>query len=65
MVHNQCIKEGSTLRVSAKKEKPEPRIVFRFGSQDNQIADFLAYRKIVKSIIAKLKTKTKLKHKTI
>jgi hypothetical protein len=59
----QCIKEGSTLRVSAKKEKPEPRIVFRFGSQTNQIAEFLAYRKVVKSIIAKLKTKTKIESK--
>jgi hypothetical protein len=43
----QAIKEGSTLRVSAKKEKPEPRIVFRFVSQDYQIAEFLAYRKVV------------------
>jgi len=60
----QCIKEGSTLRVSAKKEKPEPRIVYRYGSQDNQIAEFLTYRKIVKSIIAKLKTKTKIDSKT-
>ena len=31
----QCIKEGNTLRVSAKKEKPDPRIVFRYGSQQN------------------------------
>ena len=54
----QCIKEGSTLRVSEKKEKPQPRIVYRYGSQQNQIAEFLAYRKIVKSIIAKLKTET-------
>jgi hypothetical protein len=52
----QCIKEGSTLRVSEKKEKPQPRIVYRYGSQQNQIAEFLAYRKVVKSIISKLKT---------
>ena len=56
----QCIKEGSTLRVSAKKEKPEPRIVFRYGSQDGMIAEFLAYRKIVKSIIAKLQRQKEL-----
>jgi hypothetical protein len=45
----QCIKEGSTLRVSEKKEKPQPRIVYRYGSQQNQIAEFLAYRKVVKA----------------
>jgi hypothetical protein len=56
----QCIKEGSTLRVSEKKEKPQPRIVYRFGSQNNQIAEFLAYRKIVKSIIAKLERQKEL-----
>jgi hypothetical protein len=56
----QCIKEGSTLRVSAKKEKLEPRVVFRYGSQTNQIAEFLAYRKIVKSIIAKLQRQKEL-----
>jgi hypothetical protein len=56
----QCIKEGSTLRVSAKKEKPEPRIVFRFGSQTNQIAEFLAYRKVVKSIVRKLQKQKEL-----
>jgi hypothetical protein len=50
----QAIKEGSTLRVSEKKGKPQPRIVYRYGSQQNQIAEFLAYRKIVKSIVRKL-----------
>ena len=29
----QMIKKGSTLRVSNKKDKPSPRIVFRYGSQ--------------------------------
>jgi hypothetical protein len=61
----QCIKEGSTLRVSAKKEKPEPRIVFRFGSQTNQIAEFLAYRKVVKSIVRKLQKQKELCYPTI
>jgi hypothetical protein len=61
----QCIKEGSTLRVSAKKEKPEPRIVFRFGSQTNQIAEFLAYRKIVKSIVKRLQKQCPTKQPNI
>jgi abortive infection bacteriophage resistance protein len=61
----QCIKEGSTLRVSEKKEKPQPRIVYRYGSQQNQIAEFLAYRKIVKSIIAKLQRQKELCSPTI
>lgn len=46
----QCIKESSTLRVSAKKEKPSPRIVFRYGKQDKEIKNFLKYRKFVKKI---------------
>lgn len=50
----QCIKQGSTLRVSPKKEKPSPRIVFHYGSQDNQIEEFLMYRRVVKSIIGKI-----------
>jgi len=61
----QCIKEGSTLRVSAKKEKPQPRLVYRFGSENNQIAEFLAYRKIVKSIITKLQRQKELCTPTI
>jgi len=50
----QCIKGSSTLRVSAKTEKPEPRIVYRYGSQNGQIAEFLAYRSLIKGIIRKL-----------
>jgi len=50
----QCIKEGSTLRVSPKRDKPSPRIVYRFGEQDKQIKEFLAYRKLVKSIWKKV-----------
>ena len=44
----QCIKESSTLRVSDKGEKPSPRIVFRYGKQDEQIKGFLSYRRKVK-----------------
>jgi len=50
----QCIKRGSTLRMSSKEDKPSPRIVFRYGDQDNQINDFLKYRKIIRNIIKKL-----------
>jgi len=44
----QCIKESSTLRVSPKKDKLAPRIVFCYGKQDNEIKKFLKYRKLVK-----------------
>ena len=49
----QCIKESSTLRVSNKKGKASPRIVFRFGKQDNEIRTFLAWRKCIKSTAKK------------
>jgi hypothetical protein len=55
----QCIKEGSTLRVSPKRNKPSPRIVYKYGKQDKQIEEFLTYRKLVKSIIRKFKTNFK------
>jgi hypothetical protein len=44
----QCIKMSSTLRVAAKGNKPSPRIVYRFGSQDNAIKDSLEYRQLTK-----------------
>ena len=44
----QCIKESSTLRVSAKKDKTSSRIVSRFGKQNDEIRNFLKYRKVVK-----------------
>jgi hypothetical protein len=46
----QCIKMSSTLRVAPKNEKPSPRIVFRYGSQDHAIKDFLEYRQLIKRI---------------
>ena len=52
----QAIKEGSTLRVSPKRDKPCPRIVFRHGREDGQIESFLKYRDLTKNIIRKLKT---------
>jgi hypothetical protein len=33
----QCIKKESTLRVSPKRKKPSPRIVYRFGKRDEEI----------------------------
>ena len=46
----QCIKMSSTLRVAPKRDKPSPRIVYRFGSQDHAVKDFLRYRQLIKRI---------------
>jgi hypothetical protein len=46
----QCIKESSTLRVSKKKEKPSPRIVFRHGKQNHEIKRYLEWRRHIKRI---------------
>jgi len=46
----QCIKGGSTLRVSPKKEKPSPRIVFRYGEQGHQVKVFESHRKLIRGI---------------
>ena len=61
----QCIKQGSTLRVSPKKEKPCPRIVFRSGSQNSQVAEFLKYRTVVKSIIERMQENGKTEKTTV
>ena len=50
---SQCIKESSTLRVSSKGAKPFPRIVHRYGKQDEQIELFLKTRSQIKRIIKK------------
>jgi len=50
----QCIKQGSTLRVSSKKDKPSPRVVFRYGKQEKQIRSFLGFRKLINNIFMKL-----------
>ena len=44
----QCIKVGSTLRISPKGEKAPPRIVFREGGEDEQIREFLMFRELIK-----------------
>jgi len=46
----QCIKEGSTLRISPKMGKPSPRIVYRYGLEDGQIKEFLVFRRLTKNI---------------
>ena len=56
----QCIKESSTLRVSEKREKASPRIVFRQGRQDKQIKSFLELRGAIKVIERKLSRKPRL-----
>lgn len=63
----QCIKESSTRRVSRKREKSSPRVVFRFGKQDREIRRFLARRKLIKKIdkdrnLARLSLCKKLKY---
>ena len=40
----QLIKESSTLRISTKGKKPRPRIIYKEGEQDREIATFRAYR---------------------
>ena len=49
----QCIKESSTLIVSPKKDKPPPRVVYRYSKQYGQIRSFLEYRQKIKFIIAR------------
>jgi len=46
----QC-KQSSTLRVSPKKDKSSPRVVYRHGNQDGQIRGFLDYRQMMKGMI--------------
>lgn len=53
----QCIKGCSTLRVSPKREKPSPRIVYRCGNQDENVKDFLRNRRIIKKISQKMQKK--------
>ena len=50
----QCRKQSSTLRVSPKGTKPSPRIVYREGKEDTQIAGFLRYRRMIKDIMKKI-----------
>ncbi|EMR74149.1 hypothetical protein MCGE09_00177 [Thaumarchaeota archaeon SCGC AB-539-E09] len=47
----QCIKEASTIRGSQKKEKPSPRIVFRHRKEDNEIKNYMQYRRLSYKIL--------------
>jgi hypothetical protein len=40
-----------SLRISSKKDKHSPRIVFRFGKQDENVKDFLNFRKIIRKSV--------------
>jgi hypothetical protein len=54
----QCIKETSTVRISGKKgkrDKPVPRIIFRFGHQVRQVKKLLETRKFVLDSLRKMK----------
>lgn len=51
----QCIKESSTLRLSPKIDKPIPKVVFCYGSQDRQIKRFLETRELVLDILKQIK----------
>jgi hypothetical protein len=50
----ECIKESSTLRISPKRNKPPPRIVFRLGKQDQQLKIFVRNRHLIKEFIKKM-----------
>lgn len=49
----QCIKKCSTVRVSSKGEKSSPRIVYRYGNQNENIREFLENRHLIKEISRK------------
>jgi hypothetical protein len=50
----QCIKQGSTLRISPKGDKTCPRIVYCYGEQGGQIKEFTDFRKMVKKMMRNL-----------
>jgi len=47
----QAIKETSTIRQGPKGDKPSPRIVYRFGSQEGMIQRFLEHRRFIKQTL--------------
>jgi hypothetical protein len=49
----QAIKRTSTLRIGSKGKKSPPRIVYRYGSQDHQIAIYLDVRRFLLNGIKK------------
>jgi hypothetical protein len=63
-VRMQCIKQTSSARSSVKKgkrEKPIPRIVFRFGKQYRQVKKFLETRRFILDSLKQMKKEAKKK----
>jgi hypothetical protein len=46
----QCIKKESTLRLGIKGVKGCPKIVFRFGSQNGEVKNYLTLRRLILKI---------------
>ena len=49
----QGIKESSCLRMGKKKEKAQPRIVYRFGKEEKEISNYLRFRRMLHDILRK------------
>ncbi|MHA1974139.1 MAG: hypothetical protein ACTSW1_14165 [Candidatus Hodarchaeales archaeon] len=47
----QGIKEGSTLRISTKQEKPAPALVYKKGSQCNEIQEYWELRHVIEKYL--------------
>ena len=60
----QGIKGSSTLRFSPKGNKPSPRIVYRYGEQDDEIKGFLQFRGKIRDIKAKTSIELATSEKT-
>ena len=62
-VRMQCIKRSSTARCSKKrgnrKDKPIPRIVFRYGEQYRKVKWFLETRRFLLDSLKRLKKEVK------
>jgi len=53
----QCIKESSTLRLGCKGIKGYPKIAFRWGRKDEEIANYLRYRKLIHNTLVQTSSK--------
>jgi len=53
----QGIKEGSTLRISTKQEKPAPVLVYRKGSQCNEIREYWELRHTIEKYLEEKRRK--------
>ena len=56
----QCRKGSSTLRVGPKGRKPSPRVVYREGKQDVEIASYAEHRNYILDLIIVLKKKNQV-----